>query len=77
VIEFAYHWSPEHPRRKVHLSIDDCTALCGRDVSDVAIETVAPLRPVIINSAVASEIITFLPICFQCYKRAYKTELAK
>ena len=71
MVEFAYHWSPEYPRRKVHLSAGDgMVALCGRYVGDVEVDDIGSLRPVLIQSAASCAVLILRPICIQCYKRA-------
>jgi len=70
MVEFIYHWSPQYPRRKVHLSDDGTVALCGRYVGDIEAENVGPLQPVLIQSAMAGGVFVLRPICIQCYRRA-------
>ena len=70
-VEFAYHWSPEYPRRKVHLSEDGSTALCGRDVNQIEVDNVGPLEPFLVQSAMAGGVFNIKPLCVQCYRRAW------
>ena len=72
MVEFAYHWSPEYSRRKVHLSASDdaMIALCGRYVGDVEVVDIGSLRPLLIQSAASCAVLILRPTCIQCYKRA-------
>jgi len=72
MVEFVYHWSPEYPRRKVHLSVSDdaMVALCGRYVGNIEVDDIGSLRPLLIQSAASCAVLILRPICIQCYKRA-------
>ena len=73
MVEFAYHWSPEYSRRKVHLSASDdaMVALCSRYVGDVEVVDIGSLRPLLIQSAASCAVVVLRPICIQCYRRAW------
>jgi len=76
MVEFLYHWSRLHPRRKVHLSKDSKRALCGRDVSRVEVEAARALPPQLFLIQTDCALISLKPICAQCYRRAQRMEAA-